>query len=69
MRLLTAIQKARKKVFERHSEVCFYVERKYGLETFNHRLQITVYGDNVTLDGTCTVEDLLSNEWVVKEEA
>lgn len=69
MKLLTAIQKARKKVFERHSEACFYVERKCGLETFNHRLWITVYGDNVTIDGTCAVEDLLSNEWVVKEEA
>jgi hypothetical protein len=67
MRLLTAIQKAKKKVFEQH-KVCLYVERKYGLETFNYPLWITVYGDDVMFNGNCTVEDLLSNEWVVKEE-
>lgn len=72
MKLLTAIKKASKKAEQRHGEVCFSVKRKYGLEKEIHRINyydICSFGeDDVRISIECSLEDLLSNDWIVEEE-
>lgn len=68
MKLLTAIKKANKKAEQSHGAVRCFIKRKSGQEKTHHFCWIEVNWDDIRIDGQFSMEDLLSNDWILEED-
>ena len=51
-----------------HGAVRCFIKRKSGLEKIHHFCWIEVDWDAVRIDGQFSMEDLLSNDWILEED-
>ena len=68
MKLLTVVKKAVKKVEQSHGAVRCFINRKSGQEKGHHFCWIEVNLDDIRIDGQFSMEDLLSNDWILEED-
>lgn len=68
MKLLTAIKKANKKAEQSHGAVRFFINRKSGQEKISDWWWIEVNLEDIKIDGQFSIEDLLSNDWILEKD-
>ena len=68
MKLLTAIKKANKKAEQSHGAVRCFINRKSGQEKSQDWCWIKVNLEDISIDGQFSMEDLLSNDWILEED-